>query len=90
VRAASAHVSSFFVRRAVAALPARQRAAIILRYVHDLKEARVASVLRCRPGTAGALLSRARTTFREDPRLQDLAYALGIEGGAVPRGRCLP
>jgi RNA polymerase sigma-70 factor (ECF subfamily) len=75
-----AQIAAAEVRRAVAALPARQRAAIILRYVHDMTEAQVAEVLRCRPGTAGALLSRGRATLRDDPRLADLARELGIEG----------
>jgi RNA polymerase sigma factor (sigma-70 family) len=44
------------MRRAMASLPPRQRLAMALRYVHDLKEADVAAALGCRNGTAAALL----------------------------------
>src|SRR5262245_59793595 len=37
-------------------LPARQRAALTLRYVHDLPDADIARALRCRPGTVRSLL----------------------------------
>jgi RNA polymerase sigma-70 factor (ECF subfamily) len=69
------------VRRSLATLPARQRAAVILRYVHDLRESEIADVLGCRPGTAGALLSRARATLRADARLRELARDLGLDLG---------
>ncbi len=61
------------VRRALATLPARQRAAIGLRYHLDLTEGEVASVLGCSPGTAASLLSRARATLREIPEIRSLA-----------------
>lgn len=48
------------VRSELRRLPARQRAAVILRYVEDLTEAQVADALGCPPGTVAALLSRAR------------------------------
>jgi len=67
------------VRRSLAVLPARQRAAIILRYVHDMRETEIAEALGCRPGTAGALLSRARAALRTDPRLRELARDLGLD-----------
>jgi RNA polymerase sigma-70 factor (sigma-E family) len=46
-------------------LPARQRAAIVLRYWHDLDESDIASALGCRPGTVGSLLHRAIAHLRE-------------------------
>src|SRR3954447_9185355 len=46
------------------ALPARQRAALTLRYVHDLPDAAIARALRCRPGTVRSLLSRGRDAVR--------------------------
>jgi RNA polymerase sigma-70 factor (ECF subfamily) len=53
-------------------LPPRQRAALTLRYVHDLPDAAIARALRCRPGTVRSLLSRGRDAVRsrldEDPR----------------------
>jgi len=47
------------------ALPARQRAAIVLRYWDDLDEREIAEVLGCRPGTVGSLLHRAVARLRE-------------------------
>jgi len=48
----------------VQALPARQRAALVLRYWLDLSEAETASLLRCRPGTVKSLVSRGLTDLR--------------------------
>ena len=45
-------------------LPARQRAALTLRYVHDLPDAAIAAALRCRTGTVRSLLSRGREAVR--------------------------
>ena len=45
-------------------LPPRQRAALTLRYVHDLPDADIARALRCRPGTVRSLLSRGREAVR--------------------------
>lgn len=44
---------------AVAKLPFRQRAVIVLRYYADLSEAEIALALDCRPGTVKSLGSRA-------------------------------
>jgi RNA polymerase sigma factor (sigma-70 family) len=51
---------------ALAALPARQRAAIVLRYVEDLSERDIAAALKCRPGTVKSMLSRARDLLRKE------------------------
>lgn len=48
----------------LAGLPPRQRAALTLRYVHDLPDAEIARALRCRPGTVRSLLSRGREALR--------------------------
>jgi RNA polymerase sigma factor (sigma-70 family) len=45
-------------------LPPRQRAALTLRYVHDLPDAAIARALRCRPGTVRSLLSRGCEAVR--------------------------
>jgi RNA polymerase sigma-70 factor (ECF subfamily) len=45
-------------------LPPRQRAALTLRYVHDLSDAEIARALRCRTGTVRSLLSRGREAVR--------------------------
>ena len=45
-------------------LPPRQRAALTLRYVHDLADADIARALGCRTGTVRSLLSRGREAVR--------------------------
>lgn len=59
--------------QALTTLPPRQRIALALRYVHDLTDEEIAEALGCRRGTAGALLSRARSRLREVPAIKDLA-----------------
>ena len=44
---------------AIAGLPFRQRAVIVLRYHSDLSEAEIADALGCRPGTVKSLAARA-------------------------------
>ena len=51
------------VRAAVASLPASQRAAVVLYYLHDLTVSEVARTLGCSEGTAKTHLSRARQTL---------------------------
>lgn len=48
----------------LATLPRRQRAALTLRYVHDLPDAAIARALRCRTSTVRTLLSRGREALR--------------------------
>jgi RNA polymerase sigma factor (sigma-70 family) len=62
---------------ALAELPARQRLALALRYVHDLSDAEIAEALGCRTGTVHALLSRGRTALRRNPLLAALLPAPG-------------
>lgn len=50
---------------AIAALPDRQRAAIVLRFWHDSSEAEIAAALGCRPGTVGSLIHRALAEVRK-------------------------
>lgn len=45
-------------------LPAKQRAALVLRYYEDLPEAEIATVLGVRPGTVKSLLHRGLTHLR--------------------------
>jgi RNA polymerase sigma-70 factor (sigma-E family) len=45
-------------------LPARQRAAIVLRFYEDLPESAIAELLQCRPGTVKSLLSRGLEGMR--------------------------
>ena len=51
---------------AVARLPFRQRAVIILRYYADQSEAEIASALDCRPGTVKSLTSRAMAALAKE------------------------
>jgi RNA polymerase sigma factor (sigma-70 family) len=50
---------------AVAVLPYRQRAALVLRYHAGLSEAEIATALGCRPGTVKSLTSRALVALRK-------------------------
>lgn len=51
--------------RALAVLPPRQRAAIVLRYYEDLPEREAAAVLGCSTGAFHQLVIRATTKLRE-------------------------
>jgi len=61
---------------ALSRLPARQRAALALRYVHDISDAEIAAALGCRVGTVHALLSRGRKALREDHQLVEVTLDL--------------
>jgi RNA polymerase sigma-70 factor (sigma-E family) len=52
------------VLRALTVLPARQRAAVVLRYYDDLSEADIALTLGIPPGTVKSTLSRALDRLR--------------------------
>ena len=46
-------------------LPERQRAALVLRYFHDLPDEEIGDALGCRVGTVRSLVSRGLTAMRE-------------------------
>jgi RNA polymerase sigma-70 factor (sigma-E family) len=50
---------------ALATLPSKRRAALVLRYYDDLSEAEIASVLGVRPGTVKSMLHRGLAQLRE-------------------------
>ena len=50
---------------AVAALPYRQRAVLVLKFHLGLREAEIAEALDCRPGTVKSLTSRALAALRK-------------------------
>jgi RNA polymerase sigma-70 factor (sigma-E family) len=47
-------------------LPPRQRAAVLLRYLHDQDDAAIAAVLGCRAVTVRSLISRGLSTVRRE------------------------
>jgi RNA polymerase sigma-70 factor (sigma-E family) len=46
-------------------LPARQQAALVLRYFEDLGDVEIAEALGCRPATVRSLISRGLTAMRD-------------------------
>lgn len=58
--------------RALRALPPRQRAVIVLRYVEDLPEAQVAAMLGCSLGSVRSQASRGLARLRASEHLRDL------------------
>jgi RNA polymerase sigma factor (sigma-70 family) len=59
-------VTTKVVRDAIAQLPARQRAVVVLRYYQDLTDQQIASVLNCPVGSVKSALHRAIATLRRD------------------------
>jgi RNA polymerase sigma-70 factor (sigma-E family) len=57
--------------RELGVLSERQRAAIVLRFFHDLPDSEVASALDCRVGTVRSLISRALATLRASGNFAD-------------------
>ena len=58
--------------RAIANLPWRQRAAVVLRYYEDLPHEQIGELLRCSTGAVESLLSRAMSTLRKLIDREDL------------------
>lgn len=54
----------YSLARAVSALPARQRAVVVLRYFEDLSVEETAEVLGCRPGTVKSQAAKALGALR--------------------------
>lgn len=60
------------VAAALAALPPRQRAAVVCRYFDDLSEAQTAAVMGCTVGTVKSQTAKALGKLRADARIQEL------------------
>ncbi len=67
------------VRAALAQLPPRQRAVLVLRYYEDLPETQIADVLGISPGTVKSQAHRALRSLRA--MLPELAPVLAEQGG---------
>ena len=52
------------LRRALAMLPPRQRAVLVLRYLEDLPDAAIADLLGCQPATVRSQAMRGLATLR--------------------------
>ena len=52
------------LRRALAVLPSRQRAVVVLRYFEDLPDATIAGLLGCSPGTVRSHAARGLAALR--------------------------
>ncbi len=61
------------ILRALATLPPKQRAVIVLRYFHDYTEADIASVLGISPGTVKSHASRGLAALRISSDISDHA-----------------
>jgi RNA polymerase sigma-70 factor (sigma-E family) len=71
------------LRRALGRLPARQRAAVVLRHYQDLSERQVAAAMGCSVGTVKSLTSRALRSLRRHLAEQDDMEDVDSERGAV-------
>jgi RNA polymerase sigma factor (sigma-70 family) len=65
LRPETADLSANEMFDAIAALPYRQRTAIVLRYWHDADDRAIANALGCRVGTVGSLIHRAHAVLRK-------------------------
>ncbi|SNQ47121.1 RNA polymerase, sigma-24 subunit, ECF subfamily [Frankia canadensis] len=66
---------------ALALLPRRQRAVVVLRYCEDLPEARVAQIVGCSVGSVKTHASRGLARLRADPLLRLEAGVRPVEVG---------
>ncbi len=69
-----------FLMRALAALPPRQRAVLVLRYFNDLSEAEIAGTLGCSVGTVKSQVSRGLARLREVAEPDATARSGGSRG----------
>lgn len=60
------------VRQALAVLPAKQRAVVVLRYFEDLSEAQTAAAMGCAVGTVKSQAAKALDRLQQLPALVDV------------------
>ncbi|GAB3480510.1 SigE family RNA polymerase sigma factor [Amycolatopsis cihanbeyliensis] len=72
------HEQRMLLRSALAAVPPRQRAVLVLRYWDDLSVEETAAALRCSPGTVKSQTARGLATLRQ--RLGPYLDALSLAG----------
>ncbi|MGN6607362.1 MAG: SigE family RNA polymerase sigma factor [Jatrophihabitans sp.] len=65
------HAERAALQHELTRLPARQRAAIVLRYWSDMDDDQIAAELGCRPGTVRSAISRGLATLRVNRAHQD-------------------
>lgn len=65
-----------FAMQLLGRLSQRQRAAVVMRYFHDLDDTQIAAALGCRRATARSLISRGLAAMRTDSNRMDNAVAL--------------
>lgn len=68
------------ITQALAELPTRQRACVVLRYFDELSVDETAAVLGCRPGTVKSQTMRALDKLRNHPALAELHALAGLGG----------
>ena len=87
------HENAIDMRTAVAALPPRQRAVLVLRYFCDLNVDQSAQALGCTPGTVKSQTAKALSTLRQEigpgydvtaPSQPGLITGRGISREATP------
>ncbi|KJE25259.1 RNA polymerase sigma-70 factor, sigma-E family [Frankia torreyi] len=72
---------------ALAMLPSRQRAVVVLRYCEDLSEAAVAALLRCSVGTVKSQAAKGLAKLRIHPAIADPAAPPAPSQVRPPVGR---
>ncbi|MCX2185684.1 SigE family RNA polymerase sigma factor [Streptomyces sp. SKN60] len=89
-RAHSGHADSIEHRasvvQALAALSARQRTAMVLRYFDDLSDVEIAAAMNCSIGTVKTHIRRGLAVLRMHPALAGLSF-LGVHDDAPARHR---
>ncbi|WP_202876291.1 sigma-70 family RNA polymerase sigma factor [Kribbella sp. VKM Ac-2566] len=67
------------ITKALAELPPRQRACVVLRYFDELSVDETAIALDCRPGTVKSQTLRALEKLRAHPSLAELSDLVGMK-----------